>query len=162
MGMQRLPFVLSLLIVVGCAGQPEQPTTQRQALYGLGERAAEATIAEPDWPTPVTDIVFLLARPDIDSILGVDIEHFRETLTRALLAHELGPQVLNWTPAMADTSIPESQWLLESYLSASGPVLRLSDRELLPYQLKLALRRPGDSAPRWEQTLRGALDATAL
>lgn len=162
MTLRRLPLTLLLLIMVGCASQPERPTTQRQALYGLGERAAEAAIAEPEWPMPITDTVFLLTRPDIDKALEVDIEHFRETLTRALLAYEEGPQVLNWTPAMADTSIPDNQWLLESHLSASGPALRLSDRELLPYQLELTLRRPGDSSAYWKQTLRGALDATAL
>lgn len=154
--------MLTLLITAGCAGQPERPTTQRQALYGLGERAAEAAITEPDWAMPMTDIVLLLAHPDIDSALNVDPERFRETLARALLAYENGPQVLNWAPAMADTLLPENQWRLESHLSASGPTLRLSDRELLPYQLVLTLYRPGDSAPLWQQTLSGALDGSAL
>ena len=162
MATRRLVLLLLLTIMVGCASQPERPTTQRQALFGLGERAAEAAIVEPKWPILITDVVFLLPRPDIGEALQVDTEHFRETLTRALLAYDEGPQVLNWTPDMADAAMPDNQWLLESQLSASGPALRLSDRELLPYQLELTLRRAGDSAPYWEKTLRGALDATAL
>lgn len=154
-------LVLSL-ILSACAGQPERPATQRQALYGLGERAADAAVSEPDWALPLSDIVLLLARPDIDAALGVDTERFRETLTRALLARGNGPQVLNWAPAMADASTPDNQWLLESRLQAAGPKLTLSDREMLPYRLELSLRRPGDATPHWTQTIGGALDASAL
>lgn len=160
--LRPLLALLLLIALAGCASQPERPTTQRQALYGLGERAAQATIAEPDWPRAIDEIVLLLARPDIDTALGVDTERFRETLTRALLAQDDSPQVLNWAPAMADASTPDNQWLLESRLLAEGPALTLSDRELLPYRLELALRRPGDVAPRWTHTIHGALDASAL
>jgi len=154
--------VLLLIGLVGCAGPPERPTTQRQALYGLGERAAQATVDTPDWPRPVTEIVLLLARPEIDAALGVETAHFRETLTRALLAQEPGPQVLDWTPDMAESAVPDNQWLLESQLLADGPALVLSDRRLLPYRLKLTLRRPDAAQPRWERTIHGALDASAL
>lgn len=154
--------LLIALILAGCAGQPERPQTQRQALYGLGERAAAAAVSQPSWSAPADEIVLLLALPEIDGSLGVDTERFRETLTRALLAREDGPQVLDWTPAMADTTLPDNQWLLESRLLADGPALTLSDRELLPYRLELALRRPGDTTPRWFQTISGALDASAL
>jgi hypothetical protein len=40
--------------------------------------------------------------------------------------------------------------------------LMLSDRGLLPYRLKLTLRRLGKTAPHWEKTTHGALDAEAL
>lgn len=157
-----LSLGLALLLLSACATQPAPPTTQRQALYGLGERAAQATLGEHAWPRPLGEIVLLLVRPEIDAELGVDTERFRETLTRALLAHREGPQVLNWTPAMADASAPDNQWLLDSRLKAEGPALTLSDRRLLPYRLELALRRPGDSAPRWTWAIDGALDASAL
>ncbi|SHF28554.1 hypothetical protein SAMN02745148_02228 [Modicisalibacter ilicicola DSM 19980] len=158
------PLLLLLLasLAAGCASEPERPTTQRQALYGLGERAAQAVVEAPDWAAPTEEIVLLLARPDIDTGLGVDTEHFRETLTRALLAQDDGPQVLNWVPSMADASSPDNQWLLKSQLVAQGPALRLSDRELLPYRLELSLFRPGSANPRWRQVIDGALDASAL
>lgn len=163
MRMLRRGLSLLLLIgLVGCAGQPERPTTQRQALYGLGERAASATATEPDWQRPITELVLLLDRPEIDASLGVATAYFRETLTRALLALEPGPQVLNWAPSMTETAVPDNQWRLESQLLADGPALMLSDRRLLPYRLELTLHRPGDAQPRWQQTLYGALDASAL
>lgn len=156
------PSLLLLIMLTGCAGQPERPTTQRQALYGLGERAAALSVKTPDWQRPITEIVLLLDRPDIAASLGVNTAYFRETLTRALLALEPGPQVLNWTPAMAESAVPDNQWRLESRLLADGPVLTLSDRRLLPYRLQLSLHRPGESQPRWQRTLYGALDASAL
>lgn len=161
---RRLKFLIIVMTLTlsACAGQPERPQTQRQALYGLGERAAEAAVAQPTWSGPTEEVVLLLALPEIDSDLGVDTERFRETLTRALLAREEGPQVLDWTPTMAEARLPDNQWLLESRLRAEGPALILSDRELLPYRLELALRRPGDAAPHWTQVISGALDASAL
>lgn len=156
------PGLLLLIVLAGCAGQPERPTTQRQALYGLGERAAAASVSAPEWQRPITEVVLLLDRPEIEASLGVDTAYFRETLTRALLAIEPGPQVLNWTPAMAETAVPDNQWRLESRLLADGPILTLSDRRLLPYRLQLSLHRPGDTQPLWRQTLYGALDASAL
>ncbi|MCG7599525.1 hypothetical protein MHM84_06985 [Halomonas sp. McH1-25] len=155
-------YLLLVLLLAGCAGQPERPQTQRQALYGLGERAAAAAVTQPNWSVPADEVVLLLTLPEIDTELGVDTERFRETLTRALLARKDGPQVLDWTPTMADTTLPENQWLLESRLLAEGPALTLSDRELLPYRLELALRRPDDAAPHWTQIISGALDASAL
>ena len=154
--------LLLLMVLSACVGQPERPTTQRQALYGLGERAASASVTAPNWQRPITEIVLLLDRPEIAASLGVDAERFRETLTRALLAVEPGPQVLNWTPVMAETAVPDNQWRLQSRLLADGPALTLSDRHLLPYRLKLTLHRPGDKQPLWQQTLYGAFDASAL
>ena len=162
MTMRRLTLSFLIILLAGCAGEPERPTTQRQALYGLGERAAQAVVGEPDWSGPATEIVLLLARPNIDALLGVETEHFRETLTRALLAQNDAPQVLNWVPSMADASTPDNQWLLKSQLFTEGPPLALSDRELLPYRLELSLVRPGATTPRWRQVIYGALDASAL
>lgn len=160
--LRHWPGLLLLIVLTGCVSQPERPATQRQALYGLGERAASASVTAPDWQRPITEIVMLLDRPEIAASLGVDTARFRETLTRALLAVEPGPQVLNWTPAMAETAIPDNQWRLESRLLADGPALTLSDRRLLPYRLELTLHRPGDAQPLWQQTLYGAFDASAL
>ncbi|SDL88638.1 hypothetical protein SAMN05661010_02814 [Modicisalibacter muralis] len=160
--LRHWPGLLLLIVLMGCAGQPERPTTQRQALYGLGERAASESVSAPGWQRPITEIVLLLDRPEIEASLGVDTARFRETLTRALLALEPGPQVLNWTPAMAETDVPDNQWRLHSRLLADGPMLTLSDRRLLPYRLELTLYRPGDTQSRWQQTLYGAFDASAL
>lgn len=163
--MTRLLGLIGLclsLSLAGCAGDPPHPQTPRQALYGLGNRAAEATMAAPHWQVPITERVLLLAPPDIDATLPIDTEQFRETLTRALLAQDGGPQVLNWTPDQATNTIPDNQWLLKSRLVAEGPALALSDRRLLPYRLELDLRRPGDTQPRWQYQIDGALDASAL
>nr|WP_299245567.1 hypothetical protein [uncultured Halomonas sp.] len=159
MTIKRLCCLLLIGVLAGCASAPQTPP-QRQALYGLGERAAQTIVDEPDWSAE--NIVLLLARPDIDADLEVDTEYFRETLTRALLAQGGGPQVLNWVPSMADASAPENQWLLKTRLLAEGPVLTLSDRELRPYRLELALYRPGSATPRWRWSIDGALDISAL
>lgn len=159
MTIKRLCCVLLIGMLAGCASAPQTPP-QRQALYGLGERAAQAIIEKPDWAA--ADTVLLLARPDIDMSLGVDTEYFRETLTRALLAQDAGPQVLNWVPSMADASTPENQWLLKTRLLAEGASVTLSDRELRPYRLELALYRAGDATPRWRWKIDGALDISAL
>ncbi|MGC3873905.1 hypothetical protein ACPF7Z_11615 [Halomonas sp. GXIMD04776] len=157
--MKRLCHVLMISLLAGCTSAPQTPP-QRQALYGLGERAAETVVNEPDWTA--ADIVLLLARPDIETSLDVDTDYFRETLTRALLAQNDGPQVLNWVPSMADASTPENQWLLKTRLLAEGPAITLSDRELRPYRLELALYRPGNATPRWHWSIDGALDISAL
>ncbi|GHC34310.1 hypothetical protein [Aidingimonas halophila] len=145
-----------------CATSPDQPTDLRQALLGLSERASEAVLEDPVWSRPTQDIVLLLAEPDIDNTLSLDTERFTETLTRALLGRSEGPQVLNWQPLMAETELPDNQWLLASRLEADGPPLKLSDRELLPYRLTVELKRPGESDPRWSREFSGAFDATAL
>lgn len=158
-------WIITLLIALAlsaCASNPGPPKTARQALYGLGERAADATLAAPVWQEPDGDRVLFLAPPEIDAALAIEPEQFGETLTRALLAVSSGPQVLDWAPDRAPRDAPDNQWLLESRLIAEGPALALSDRQLLPYRLELALRRPGNAAPRWQQTLTGALDASAL
>ncbi len=162
----RFPgWLLTLLIALvlnGCASNQGPPKTVRQALYGLGERAAETTLAAPVWQVPDGERVLLLAPAEIDAALPIEPAQFGETLTRALLAVDSGPQVLDWTPARASHETPDNQWLLESRLIAEGPALTLSDRRLLPYRLELTLRRPGNTEPRWQQTLTGALDASAL
>ncbi len=163
--MRTAKWLVALLIALAlgaCASNPGPPKTVRQALYGLGERAADATLAAPVWQVPDGDRVLLLAPPEIDATLAVEPDQFGETLTRALLAVDSGPQVLDWTPDGTTREAPDNQWLLESRLVAEGPPLTLSDRRLLPYRLELALRRPGNPAPRWQQTLTGALDASAL
>ncbi|MDW5376070.1 hypothetical protein R6258_03975 [Halomonas sp. HP20-15] len=158
-------WLIALLIALtlsGCASNPGPPKTVRQALYGLGERAAETALAAPVWQVPDGERVLLLAPAEIDAALSIEPAQFGETLTRALLAVNSGPQVLDWTPDRATREAPDNQWLLESRLIAEGPALTLSDRRLLPYRLELALRRPGNAEPRWQQTLTGALDASAL
>ncbi|MCD6007380.1 hypothetical protein [Halomonas sp. IOP_31] len=158
-------WLIALLIALalsGCASDPGPPRTARQALYGLGERAAEATLAAPVWRVPEGERVLLLAPTEVDTALSIEPEQFGETLTRALLAVDAGPQVLDWMPDRTTRDVPDNQWLLESRLIAEGPALTLSDRRLLPYRLELALRRPGNDEPRWQQTLTGALDASAL
>ena len=114
----------------------------------------------PDLPQPPSDQVLLLSRPEVNAGLGIENERFNESLVRALLAISDGPQVLDWNTNLTDSG--DNQWRLESRLMADGPRLSLSDRELLPYRLTLTLRRPGEEAARWEQSLQGALDSTAL
>lgn len=157
----QLPLLLATLLLAGCAAAPQQPTTLRQALFGLGERAAERLTATPPMPSPAVDQVLLLAKPDVDPRLGLGDERVLESLTRALLAVPDGPQVLEWRDAMAKGS-GDNHWRLDSRLEADGPRLQLSDRELLPYRLSLELRRAGSDAPAWHGEISGALDATAL
>lgn len=151
----------TLLLLAGCAAQPDSPETLRQALFGLGERAAERVIEAPPLPRPPADQVLLLATPEVDDALGIGRERFLESLTRALLGSSDGPQVLDWSDAMVEGG-GDNQWRLDSRLEADGPRLQLSDRELLPYRLNLALRRPGSDETLWETEIHGAFDATAL
>ncbi|MFP4137938.1 MAG: hypothetical protein ACLFSR_06235 [Halomonas sp.] len=152
--------LLALALLAGCAGTPERPDTVRQALFNLGERAAERVMAASALPRPVGDQVLLLARPEVNAELGIDQERLHESLVRALLAVGDGPQVLDWGDDISEGG--DNLWRLESRLLADGPRLSLSDRELLPYRLTLTLRRPGEAAASWEESLQGALDATAL
>jgi hypothetical protein len=153
--------LLTALLLTACAGAPERPETLRQALFGLGEVAAERVLAAPALPSPKTSQVLLLAPPEVDPTLGIDQGRLRESLTRALLGASDGPQVLNWSDAMSEGG-SDSQWRLESRLDADGPRLTLSDRDLLPYRLTLALRRPGSETSLWSTDISGALDASAL
>lgn len=150
-----------LLLLAGCTAQPDRPETLRQALFGLGERAAERVIEAPSLPRPPADLVLLLAPPEVDDTLGIGRERFLESLSRALLGTSGGPQVLDWSDAMVEGG-GDNQWRLDSRLVADGPRLQLSDRELLPYRLSLSLRRPGSDEMLWEGTIHGAFDATAL
>ncbi|WP_108446122.1 hypothetical protein [Halomonas denitrificans] len=160
--MRRLSLLWMVsLLLAGCAGAPEGPTSVRQALFGLSERAAEAVTATPPLPRPAVDEVLLLARPEVDPRLGLAEGRLLESLTRALLAVDDGPQVLAWRTAMAEGG-HDNQWRLETHLRAAGPRLRLSDRELLPYRLSLVLHHTGRAAPAWRGEIEGALDATAL
>lgn len=154
------PLLLALLLTA-CAAAPERPQTVRQALFGLGERAAERVVAAPPLPRPLTDQVLLLARPEVDAELDIGGERLLESLTRALLGQAPAPQVLDWQPALSRDA-GANQWRLDSRLLATGPRLALSDRTLLPYRLQLTLRRPGQAAPLWQTRIDGALDATAL
>lgn len=149
------------LLQVGCGSAPPQPSPVRQALVSLSDRAAQQVIRAPDWTQALEDVVMLVADPEVDRALGIEVERFREHLSRALLAQRDGPQVIDATPGMTEAA-NDNQWLLESRLLADGPRLRLSDRELLPYKLTLTLRRPGEENPRWQQQLTGAIDTTAL
>ncbi|MEQ5800576.1 hypothetical protein [Halomonas sp. H10-9-1] len=152
---------LASALLAGCAAPPERPDSSiRQALFNLGERAAALVMSAPNLPQPPSDQVLLLARPEINASLGIENARFNESLVRALLAISDGPQVLDWNTSLTDSS--DNQWRLESRLMADGPRLSLSDRELLPYRLTLTLRHPGEEATRWEESLQGALDATAL
>ncbi|HSP57104.1 MAG TPA: hypothetical protein VLO12_02250 [Halomonas sp.] len=153
--------LLTVLLVGGCAGSPERPETLRQALFGLGAVAAERVLASPSLPSPITGQVLLLATPKVDPTLGIDQERLRESLTRALLGAADGPQILNWSDAMSGGG-GDNQWRLDSRLDADGPRLTLSDRDLLPYRLTLALRRPGSETALWTTDISGALDASAL
>jgi len=153
--------LLASLLLAGCATGTESPTTLRQALFGLSERAAERLTASPPMPDPAVGEVLLVATPEVDRRLGVSEARVMESMTRALLAVDDGPQVLAWRDAMASGS-GDNQWRLESRLEASGPPLQLSDRKLLPYRLAMALRRAGSDAPVWRDEISGALDATAL
>lgn len=160
--MRRLSLlVMAAWLLAGCAGAPERPTSVRQALFGLSERAADAVTATSPLPRPAVDEVLLLARPEVDPRLGLAEGRLLESLTRALLAVDDGPQVLEWRPAMAEGG-HDNQWRLEARLRPAGPRLRLSDRELLPYRLSLTLHHPGRAAPAWRGEIEGALDATAL
>lgn len=154
-------LLLAPLLLAGCAAAPDRPETLRQALFNLGERAAGRVMESSALPKPPADQVLLLAAPEVNGELGIGQERFRESLTRALLAVSDGPQVLDWSDSMGEGS-GENQWRLESRLMADGPRLRLSDRELLPYRLTLVLRRPDGESVMWEESLQGALDATAL
>ncbi|EPC00885.1 hypothetical protein L861_05650 [Litchfieldella anticariensis FP35 = DSM 16096] len=157
-----LAMALLILAISGCAGAPEQPSPIRQALVSLSERAAQLVLKEPVWNRPTTEVVILLSAPKVDASLGIDTERLHENLTRALLAQQKGPQVLDWTPVLADTEAPDNQWLLKCELVSDGPRLTLSDRDLLPYRLTLSLRRPGEEAPRWQRHISGAIDVTTL
>ncbi|PMR68048.1 hypothetical protein [Halomonas heilongjiangensis] len=161
MNTRLLALLLPILLLAGCAAQPDRPETLRQALFGLGERAAERVIEAPPLPRPPADQVLLLATPEVDDALSIGRERFLESLTRALLGTSDGPQVLDWSDAMAEGG-GDNQWRLDSRLEADGPRLQLSDRELLPYRLNLALRRPGSEEALWETEIHGAFDATAL
>jgi len=154
-------LLVAALLLTGCTTAPEQATTPRQALFGLGERTAEQLTASPPMPRPAADQVLLLAEPEVDRRLQLDEERVLESLTRALLAVRDGPQVLAWRNAMAGGG-GNNQWRLESRLDANGPRLRLSDRDLLPYRLRLELHRAGSEVPAWRSEITGALDATAL
>lgn len=163
MNARRLSSLALLLpmLLIGCAAAPDRPETLRQALLNLGERAADRVMQAPALPHPPGDQVLLLANPEVNGELGIGQERFRESLTRALLAVNDGPQVLDWTESMGKGG-GANQWRLESSLVADGPRLRLSDRELLPYRLTLVLRRPDGESVMWEESLQGALDASAL
>lgn len=159
---RRLLPLVAALVLTGCAaGAPERPQTVRQALFGLSQRAAEEVAMAPTLPRPAADQVLLLTPPLVDPLLGVDRERLLESLTRALLGLGDGPQVLDWQPALSQGA-GANQWRLDSRLLAAGPRLTLSDRALLPYRLRLTLRRPGDDTPLWQSHVDGALDATAL
>lgn len=162
-GVLRWWGALALMIVVltSCAGVPEQSSPVRQALVSLSDRAAEVVTEAPDWERRPFEMTLLLATPEVDERLGIEVERFREHLSRALLAQGDGPQVLDLLSGM-DNPGASGQWRLDSHLAADGPRLRLSDRELLPYRLTLRLRRAGDDEPRWQYELSGAIDVSAL
>lgn len=152
--------LLATLLLAGCAAQPERREPLRQALLGLGDRAAQQVL-EVAVLQPAGEQVLLLARPEVDTALSLGTERVHESLTRALLAASPGPQVLDWQPAMAGKA-GDNQWRLESRLEATAPRLQLSDRELLPYRLTLMLSRPEDNQVLWQTHIDGAFDATAL
>ena len=162
-----LAALVTLWLMVGCAGAPEAPPTLRQALLGLSERAATLVLAQPPWSgaasSEAQDIVLLLGEARVDPRLGIRPERFGESLSRALLAAPQGPQVLDWQPSMVTREADNANlWLLDSRLEPDGPLLTLSDRDLLPYRLTLALRHPGDDEIRWQRVVSGAFDTTAL
>ena len=155
-----LPGLLALLVFAGCAAPGEHAAPLRQALLGLGERAAEQ-VREVAALQPLERQVLLLSAPEVDAALSLETERVRESLTRALLALIPGPQILDWRPGVAG-EVGGHQWRLASRLEATAPPLALSDRELLPYRLTLTLLRPGDGEAVWQTRLEGAFDATAL
>ncbi|WP_280570068.1 hypothetical protein [Chromohalobacter sp. 296-RDG] len=155
-------IILLCLLLAGCAGLGGvSPGDMRQAVYGMSNQAAEALLESPPWSGDTQDIVVMLAPPTVSPALGIAPGRLTETLGRALLAQAKGPQVLDWTPGMLADEAPNNHWVLESKLQGNG-ILRLSDRELRPYQWEITLRRPGQDAPSWRATLSGALDASAL
>ncbi|MFD2191460.1 hypothetical protein [Pistricoccus aurantiacus] len=164
-----LLFVV-LLLASGCASQPSPPATLRQALLGLGDKAATRVLESPvlndKTPQTLSSLVLLLPPSQVDPSLDIDSERFRESLTRGLLAKPPGPQVLDWTAEQSTSVTPSdhdsNQWILESRLETSGAPLQLSDRVLVPYRLTLSLRRPGDARQQWQEQLSGAIDTTAL
>ena len=153
-------LLLLLALVAGCASQPPPADSIRHALQNLSDRAV-ARVIQVDALQPPEDQVLLLVSPQVDRALGIDSERFLESLTRALLGASASPQVLDWRPAMSGTGGPH-QWRMESYLEATAPRLRLSDRELLPYRLTLSLYRPDADNALWHTQVEGAFDATAL
>lgn len=152
--------LLAALLLTGCAAQPPAPDPIRQALQNLSNRAADRVMNVAELQ-PTQEQVLLLATPSVDASLNIASERFLENLTRAMLRVSDGPQVLDWRPAMAGDS-GGHQWRLETQLEASAPRLQLSDRELLPYRLTLALFRPDAEGALWETSIEGAFDATAL
>ncbi|ATJ81082.1 hypothetical protein ACFPTY_17815 [Halomonas beimenensis] len=158
----RVATLAFALLLAGCAaGAPERPDRVRQALFGLGQRAATEVAGAPMLARPATDQVLLLTRPEVEADLGIAQDRLLESLTRALLALAEGPQVLDWQAALSRGAEP-NQWRLDSRLVAAGPRLTLSDRTLVPYRLQLILRRPGSETALWQGRIDGALDATAL
>ena len=152
-------LLATVLGLAGCAAPPE-PDPVRQALKSLSERAAGRVMDIVELQPP-NDQVLLLPPPEVDSELEIDSERFLESLTRALLGATPGPQVLDWHDDMRGDSSPH-QWRLMSRLSSTGPRLRLSDRDLLPYRLTLTLQRPDADAAIWQTEIEGAFDASAL
>lgn len=153
-------MLLTALLLTGCASQPPEPDPMRRALQNLSDRAADRLMNVAEIQPP-QDQVILLDTPSVDISLNIASERFLENLTRAMLRVSDGPQVLDWRPAMAGDS-GGHQWRLESRLEATAPRLQLSDRELLPYRLTLALFRPNNEGALWETSIDGAFDATAL
>ncbi|MCG6656583.1 hypothetical protein HOP52_02175 [Halomonas campisalis] len=159
-GHSAVTLLTATLILTGCAAAPPQPDPVRQALLNLSERAAGRVMNVAELQPPA-DQVLLLATPEMDGDLGIDSKRFLENLTRALLGVTPGPQVLDWRPTMAG-DVDTQHWRLVSQLDASAPRLRLSDRDLLPYRLTLALYRADAESPLWRTEIEGAFDATAL
>ncbi len=156
-----LTSVSIALLTVGCAGSPERPETVRQALFALSERAAGRLIEASPLPDPPADQVLLLSISEVDPSFGLGTQRVQESLMRALLGLSNGPQVLDWAGIIGEVA-GDNQWRLDSRLEADGPRLTLSDRTLLPYRLRLTLRRPGSDAALWAHEIQGAFDATAL
>lgn len=158
--MRNLLALLLALLLAGCAARPPEPDPIRRALLNLSQRAAEHVVNVEALQPPESQVL-LLASPQVDRSLEIDSGRFLETLTRSLLSLSPGPQVLDWRPAMAGQG-GSHQWRLESRLEATAPRLVLSDRELLPYRLTLALHRPDADEAVWHTEIEGAFDATAL
>ncbi|WP_445158756.1 hypothetical protein [Halomonas sp. E14] len=158
--MRKPATLLLALVLAGCAAQPPEPDPIRRALHNLSQRAAEHVV-NVEALQPPDGQVLLLAYPQVDQTLEIDSGRFLESLTRSLLSVSPGPQVLDWRPAMAGQS-GGHQWRLESRLDATAPRLVLSDRDLLPYRLTLALHRPDADEAVWQTEIEGAFDATAL